>query len=248
MHKNNLLNNYNKDTELTPSLDSNHLNKDIQRDTNPKEEYSTLIKKLSINFSEINFKKDIILYSTLIFFNFIAVIFGFLEKKFDVIISMMLISYLTLFISTKSFKLENNRYTDVSILNICTSLNMFFKALFGNKELHYVEYLKYSVILYFGSSLISCVPSFRYLILISFVILISSFILVLSNKDGDILKESLLAIKNYTPAILVLSFMIGINFYNVNALNFTGYIGWLILYKLHQILTDYDFNKIEKEV
>lgn len=248
MHKNNLLNNYNKNTELTPSLDSSYLNKDIQHSTNPKEEHSTLIKKLSINFSEIDFKKDIILYSILIFFNFIAIIFGFLEKKFDVIISMMTINYLTLFISTKSFKLENNRYNDVSILNICTSLNMFFKALFGSKQLDYERYIKFSVILYLSSSLISLVPSFRYLVLISFTILIYSFMLALCNKDGEIVKESLRAIKNYTPAILVLSFMMGVNLYNINALNFTGFIGWIILYKLHQALSDYNFDKIEKEV
>lgn len=248
MHKNNILNNYNKNTELTPSLDSSHFNTDSQENINVKKESSALIKKLSINFNEIDFKKDIILYSTLIFFNFIAIVFGFLEKKFDIIVSIVIINYLTLFVSTKSLKIKNNRYMDISILNLCTSLNMLFKEILENKELNYEKSIRFSIILYLSSSLIAFVPSFRCLILVSFNILIFSFILALCNKDGEIIKESLTFIKNYTPVILVFSFMIGINFYQVNALNYTGFMGWIILYKLQETLNDYSFDKIEKEV
>ena len=198
IYKNNLLNNYNKETELTPS--STHFSNNNYNDTNNDKDdnhkkYENIIKVFSIDFSKIDIKKDMIVYSTLLFFILMSIFFGILNKKMDVIISSILISYITLYLLSKIFLLQNTRYTNIAVWNLYSSLSMLFKSINNDNsddnqlKIDYYKIIQYSIILYFSSLVIGFIPTISFLNVLSIISLLISYILAFSNKDLDVIQE-----------------------------------------------------------
>ena len=249
MQKNNILNNYNKETELTPShtyfSEKDYVN---NKDSNEDKEYRNMLNSFSIDFSKINIKKDISVYSTLIFFILMSILFGILNKKIDVVISVALLSYITLFLLSKDFVLENTRYTKIAVWNLYSSLAMLLKTFKSDEDaestIDYSKVMYCSNILYFISLIIGFIPTMSFLNVLSIILMLISYILAFCNTDLDMIKESLKTIKKFSPYVLVISFMLGVTFYNSYALNFAGYITWLVLYIIYFAIKDYVFEEI----
>lgn len=249
MQKNNILNNYNKETELTPShTHFSQENYDKNTVNSKNKEYVNILSNLSINFNNINFKKDIPVYSTLIFFISMSILFGILNKKIDAIISVALLSYITLLLLSKVFILENTRYTKIAIWNLYTSLSMLLKISKSDESaessIDYFEIMYFSTILYFVSLIVGFIPTISFINILSIIVILISYILAFCNADLDIIKDSLKTIKKYSPLALIISFMLGVTFYNSYALNFAGYITWLILYIIYFAIKDFVFEEI----
>ena len=249
MQKNNILNNYNKETELTQS-NTSFSQEDYEKDTvkNKNKEYINILSNLSVDFSNINIKKDISVYLTLIFFASMSILFGVLNKKIDVVISVALLTYITLLLLNKVFVLENTRYTKIAVWNLYSSLSILLKTFKSDENtesiIDYSQVTYFSTILYFVSLIIGFMPTMSFFNILSTVLIFISYTLAFSNADLEIIKDSLKTIKKFSPYVLVVSFMFGVNFYSTYALNFTGYMTWLVLYIIYFAIKDYAFEEI----
>ena len=250
MKKDNILNHYNEDTELSiPEISFE--NAEAERLKNEafkeKEEFKSLIKSFIISdFKKIDFNRDMLLYLTLALFLIISLIGAIFGRKIGNLISVILLAYLTIYITTNMCEFQNTRYTNIATWNLYNSLKMLVKSIAPNlvENFDYIKIISFSNIIFIGTFILAIIPSYSYLSLFSLMIVLVSYLSSFCNQDFEAIKESTKLLSNIGPIILILTAIIGSIFYSSDALNLTGYMVWLIIYFINNLIKNYEFKEV----
>lgn len=249
MRQNNILNNMNKDTELSPvTTYSNVDNKKIKDEENKNKlnDINNALKFFKIDFKSIDIKENLTVYLVLAFLIIISLICGIINKKFDIFIGIIVLIYATILLLSKEIVLPNTRYTHISTWNLYNSLNMIIKSLFPDliDELNYSQFISFSSILCMVSIFLGFVPYLSFILIISLMLLIASYLYSFCNKDVDLIKESLKYINTVSPFVIVSSTIVGCFIYKIYGININGYILWIILKLIESFIREYKFEEI----
>ena len=71
-----------------------------------------------------------------------------------------------------------------------------------------------------------------------------SYLLSFYNQDFDSIKESVKYLNSITPILLIITAILGALFNGSIALNLTGYVAWLVIYYIYNLVKDYEFVEI----
>ena len=250
MKKYNILNHYNKDTELSVngiSFEDDEKERLEKETFKEQEEYKFMIKSLVIpDFNKINFTRDTLLYLTLGLFFIISLIGAFFGRKIGNVFAIILLLYVTVCVTDKMCEFPNTRYMNIATWNLYNSVKMLLKSVFPNllEKFDYIKIISFSNVIYIASLVIGVIPSYSYLAIVSLILVSISYLSSFCNQDFESIKESIKLLNNISPIILIITSIIGSIFYSSDALNLVGYMVWLIIYYINHSIKNYEFKEI----
>lgn len=250
MKQYNILNHYNKETELSmPGMSFEDEEKErLEKETiQEKEEFKSIFKNIVIpNFKEINFTRDTLLYLTLGLFFIISLIGAFFGGKIGNVVAVMFLLYITICVTTRICEFPNTRYMNIATWNLSNSLRMLLKSVFPNliEKFDYIKVISFSNIIYIATLIIAIIPSCSYLAVVSLMLALISYSSSLCNQDFEPIKESVKLLNNISPIILIVTSIMGSIFYSSDALNLVGYVVWLIIHYINHLIKDYEFKEV----
>lgn len=250
MKKDNILNHYNKNTELSMpgiSFESEEKERLEEEALREKEEVKSVFKNIVLpDFKKINFTRDILLYLTLGLFFILSLVGAFFKKEIGNVVAVIFLSYITVHTTTNICEFPNTRYMNIATWNLSNSLKMLFKSIFPNlvEKLDYTKVILFSNILYITTLVIAIIPSYSYLSIVSLIMMSMAYLSSFCNQDFESIKESIKLLNNVSPIILNLTAIVGSIFYSSDALNLVGYMIWVILYFINNLIKNYDFKEV----
>ena len=250
MKKDNFLNHYNEVTELSvyekmgDDDDDRKEKLKTKIDAEKKEFKSNITYIFSLDFKNLNFSRDMLLYLTLGLFFIISLIELFFKKNFLCIMSVIILLYATIYCTSKLCSLQDTRYSQIAVWNLFNSSTMFVKGIYPNflKNNDYAKIIVISNIFYIVSLILAIMPVFSYLPNVILIGVLISYFLSFCNRDIEIVKQSTSKLCLCIPILIIITSIIGSILYGGNGINFTGYTTWLMLYYFNYLIKDFHFK------
>lgn len=235
---------------ITNNLDSELKHVDIQSTVQDSEKHKTIeqILKEKIKFSPKLI--DTSLYSNqlvLIGIYAIICIASLFFKDFLSIINPFIMASLIILLSSNPISIQNNRYLDVGVWNLASSLGMITKS-FNLLDIskRYEDLTEFFTKIFIFSLLLAGHSGFNLIFILITLGLVTSYIFCFINKDIDPIKKSAEAIQNKELIFVVISTIIFVMVFKGSVANTLVFAVVALLKYFHNSIKEYEikiFNK-----